>query len=225
MQSIDNSVFSANTIWTGQLQEGKTFKYHPSKAPGGQFVCEASDLRLLKDGSYECVLASHSLEHIANPLRALGEWKRVLGEGGFLLLILPHKDGTFDWRRPPTTLDHMIEDYRNNVGEEDLTHLTEILALHDLTKDIPAGSMEQFRQRCLENYSNRGMHHHVFDTRTAVALVDHAAFQVLRVDTVEPFHIVVLARRCEGQPDNAQFLWETARYRRQSPFASDRGAT
>ena len=137
--SVDNCLYSHQTIWTEKVVPGQTFKYHSGKPPGIQYVCEATELKPIPDRSYDCVLASHCLEHVANPLRALAEWKRVLKNGGLLLLVLPHKDGTFDWRRPVTALTHMVEDYEKQIGEDDLTHLSEILALHDLEKDEPAG--------------------------------------------------------------------------------------
>lgn len=219
--SLDNCLYSRNTIWTGEVREGNSFLYHPGKLPGAQFFCDATDLHLIKNCSYECVLACHSLEHIANPLRALAEWKRVLKEDGLLLLILPHKDGTFDWRRPITPLAHMIEDYENAVGEEDLTHLREIMELHDLSKDIPAGTKEQFRQRCMANHLNRAMHHHVFDTMVALSTVNYMGFQVLRVDSLAPCHIVILAGRTDQMPDNRRFMELGGERWTRSPFPSD----
>jgi len=220
--SLDNCLYSSRTIWTGSVQEGGTFVFHPRKPSGKQIICEASDLKPIPDASYECVLASHCLEHVANPLRALGEWRRVLKANGLLLLILPHKDGTFDWRRPTTSIAHMVSDYENDVGEDDLTHLPEILELHDLDRDKAAGSKEQFHLRCLDNVSSRAIHHHVFVTQTAVALVDRASFQILRVDPYRPYHIIILARRCEGVPENSTSLSRRAEFHRRSPFSSDR---
>lgn len=219
---VDNCLFSARTVWTGEVQGGRTFRYHPQREQGFQFICEATDLSPIQSGSYDCILASHCLEHVANPLRALAEWKRALKKDGMLLLILPHKDGTFDWGRPTTTLHHVIEDRDRSVGEDDLSHLPEILALHDLSKDKRAGSHEQFRQRCLDNYSHRAMHHHVFDSPAAVAIIDHAGFKVIRVDTLKPYHIIILARRCVDLPQNEEFLCSRASYREASPFPSDR---
>ncbi len=218
---LDNCLYSAQTLWTGHVPRGRSFHYHPLKRPGNQIICEAAELQTVKDSAYECVLASHCLEHVANPLRALGAWKRVLRRDGFLLLVLPHKDGTFDWKRPTTSLAHMIEDNRNGITEEDLTHVPEILALHDLEKDKAAGSKDSFERRCMQNYFNRAIHHHVFDTATAIALMDHAAFKIMRVDTSNPCHIVILARRHGGAPDNAAFLRRTAQCYRRSPFPSD----
>jgi len=222
LDTVDNCLYSNQTIWTGKVNPGQIFEYHPRKHPGIQYICEATDLKPIPDSSYECVLASHCLEHVANPLRALAEWKRVLKNGGLLLLVLPHKDGTFDWRRPVTPLAHLIEDYEKQIGEVDLTHLPEILALHDLKKDEPAGSPEQFRIHSMENRVNRALHHHVFDTRTALQLIDRANFQLIQVNNFRPFHIVILARSCSETPDNAQFLRPNAKYRRSSPFPSDR---
>ena len=222
LKSLDNCLYTSSTIWAGSVAEGETFAFHPSKAVGNQIICEGSDLTPVGSESYECLLACHCLEHLANPLRALGEWKRVLQLDGVLLLILPHKEGTFDRRRPVTTLEHLISDRDNNVGEDDLTHLAEILELHDLSRDKAAGSVERFRERCLNNYANRALHHHVFDTASAAKMLDYCNFKILRVDQLKPYHIVILARPSETDPDNTEFLGQAAEYRRTSPFSTDR---
>jgi hypothetical protein len=220
--SLDNCLYSSNTIWTGEVNAGTTFIYHPGKPAGHQFIADATDLRLISDFSYECVIASHCLEHVANPLLALAQWKRVLNKSGLLLLVLPHKDGTFDWRRPSTPLSHMIEDYDRGVGEDDLTHLAESVALHDLSRDDGTSTKEEFRARCLANHQNRAMHHHVFDTLGALALINHAGFQIIRVDTLKPYHIIILAAAAENSLDNDEFMSRDAALWKRSPFPSDR---
>jgi hypothetical protein len=149
------------------------------------------------------------------------EWKRVLRRDGFLLLVLPHKDGTFDWRRPTTSLTHMIEDYKNGVGEEDMTHLAEVLELHDLSRDAGLTSPDHLRQRCLDNHSNRAIHHHVFDTKTALETVDYAGFTLIRVDYLQPVHIIILAKLSNQPVNNQQFIKRTSKHWSRSPFASD----
>jgi SAM-dependent methyltransferase len=222
--SLDNCLYSGNTIWAGAVSEGNSFVYQTGKPPGRQILCEGTDLRPIENSSYECILACHCLEHIANPLRALAEWKRVLNQGGLLLLLLPHKDGTFDWRRPTTSLAHMIDDYEQGVSEDDLTHLQEVLQLHDLSRDPGAGEKEQFRKRCEENYVHRAMHHHVFDTMTALALVSYAGFRILHVDNLLPCHIIILGQRTDQKPDNRSFSESGSAHRLRSPFPSDRDA-
>ena len=222
LATLDNCLYSTQTIWTGNVQATDGFHYHPHKPAGAQIIREATELTAIDDSSYGCVLASHCLEHVANPLRALAEWKRVLVPDGLLLLVLPHRDGTFDWQRPTTHLSHMVEDFQDCVGEDDLTHLPEILALHDLGRDKAAGSKQQFEQRSLQNRHNRALHHHVFDTWTAAALVDRAAFQLLRVDVAKPYHIIILAGKSDGTRDNSAFLGPHADFRLRSCFPSDR---
>jgi SAM-dependent methyltransferase len=159
IRSLDNCVFSAETIWEGQRSEGQTFAYHPGKPKGFNFIRESTNLQGIENSNYEFVLASHTLEHTANPIKALREWIRVLKPGGAIVVVLPHYRHTFDHQRQPTQFNHMLEDYESGVGEKDQTHLEEILALHDLARDPPAGTLEQFRARSLHNFENRCLHH------------------------------------------------------------------
>jgi len=186
LRSIDNCNYASQTLWK---PDGFGPRY------GQTFICEASSLKDISDGRYNCILSSHSLEHTANPLKALYEWRRILSKDGLLLLILPNKDHTFDWRRPVTTMEHMISDYENQTAEDDLTHLDEIIKLHDLSKDLPAGTLEQFRARSLNNSAVRALHHHVFTLSSALELLNFAGFSSILYEVALPIHIIVLARR------------------------------
>jgi SAM-dependent methyltransferase len=150
---------------------------------------------MVSDRAYDFVLSSHNLEHFANPVKALLEWRRVLRPGGALILVLPYYRDTFDHRRKPTGVKHMMQDYSRGIGEDDLTHLPEILERHDLTRDPAVGSMEDFRKRSLDNFRNRCLHHHVFDQRNSRELLFCTGFQVLSLELVVPPHILILARR------------------------------
>jgi len=161
--SVDGVNFSAETVWQHSQTEGKgQYKYADGKT-GDLYICEGTDLHPIEDNSYDLILSSNNLEHIANPFKALTEWIRVVKPGGSIFLILPMKAHCFDHRRPTTTLQHLIDDYNDDVGEDDLTHLEEILKLHDLSKDQGAGTFLNFVNRSLKNIENRCLHHHVFD--------------------------------------------------------------
>jgi len=219
LATVDNCQFSERTVWTGAVAD--QFFYHPRRAPGQQFICDGTSLTPIKTGSYDCFLASHCLEHIANPLRALAEWRRILSADGLGLVLLPHKEVTFDWRRPLTPVAHMVADKERSVGEDDSTHFQEILSLHDLSKTPEYSDFEAFRARCLANYTQRAMHQHVFVTQSAVELMDCAGFQVLQVDAIRPSHIAILMRRSDA-PQNGALLAATAGWRERSPFKADR---
>jgi SAM-dependent methyltransferase len=191
---------------------------------GTSFLAEASDLARVTDKTYDFVLASHVLEHVANPLRARHEWKRVVRNDGTVLLIVPHKSGTFDHRRSFTSLEHIQNDFRTDRDEGDMTHLEEVVRMHDLELDPPAGTAEQFRERCLRNAEIRGMHHHVFSPETLVSMVTLAGLSVLNLTIERPFHIVLFAQRADSLPtaelerENAAFTRSDACWRLREPF-------
>jgi SAM-dependent methyltransferase len=177
-RSVDGVNFSASTVWEGSLTPGRTFRYYRHRL-GMQYLCEATDLAPIAASAYEFVLSSNCLEHVANPIKALLEWKRVLRGGGALVLVVPNKASNFDHRRPFTSFEHLLEDYERGTTEDDLTHLEEILALHDLSRDPPAGSLETFKARSLENFTNRTLHHHVFEPETVARMLRYAGFEVI----------------------------------------------
>jgi predicted SAM-dependent methyltransferase len=191
---LDNCVFSTETIWEGKRAEGPTFLYERGKEKGFNFIREATDLHDIADRAYHFVLSSHSLEHIANPIKALKEWTRVAKPHGAIIVILPDYRRTFDHRRSPTTVEHMLQDYERGTDERDVTHLAEMLELHELTLDPAAGTKENFQKRSLLSFENRCLHHHVFDERNSRELLEAAGLSVEIQEIVKPHHIVLLAR-------------------------------
>jgi SAM-dependent methyltransferase len=221
---IDNCNFGNRTVWEGEIATGATFNYDKRHAPGNQFVVEATDLGIFTTESYSFVLSSHVLEHVANPVLALTEWVRVLNVEGILVLVVPHREGTFDRRRPVTTLEHLISDFERKTSEGDMTHAPEILRLHDLARDPNAGDFQAFKLRTADNVHNRCLHHHVFDTSLAVRLIHFVGLQLLAVDAVRPHHIFVVAQKLGHSlsPNNDPFLGQQALHLSASPFLSDR---
>jgi len=221
--TIDNVTYSESTHWEGEVRGGHTFRFHVAKDPGNQYVMEAGAVDALLPATYDFIISSHMLEHAANPIGVLRAWQRVLREEGYLLLILPHRDGSFDHRRPVTNLVHLLEDAKRAVSEDDQTHLGEILALHDLRRDPSQPSQAAFERWIRQNGVNRGAHHHVFDTRLAVQMLEAVGLQLIDVEPTMPHHIVLLAKRIGGGlvPDNAPFLERSAPAYLNSPFKSD----
>lgn len=198
---IDNVNFAGVTAWESDLRDGGEFRFDPASPPGRQYLREATDLHGVPDATYDFVLSSHCLEHVANPLAALAEWRRVVRPGGALVLLLPDRAHTFDHRRPVTTLAHLQADLANRTGEDDFTHLGEILALHDLRRDPWAGTPDEFRARSERNAANRCLHHHVFDLDLMRAALATAGWEVGGCERVRPLHLVALARR-PAAPEN-----------------------
>ena len=190
--ALDGVNFATTTMWEGQIAAGGRFAYAPGLT-GLQFIAEATELRDVADGRYEFLLSSNCLEHVANPLKALREWTRVVQPGGLLLLVLPNQKANFDHRRQVTRFEHLLDDERRNVGEDDLTHLDEILALHDLERDPWAEGRENFERRSRDNLKYRGLHHHVFDPALIEQMARHLQLSTVLLDTT-PTDFVFLGR-------------------------------
>jgi SAM-dependent methyltransferase len=191
---VDGCNFSANTIWEGNIDTTQ-YNYFPNKI-GTQYILEGSDLNEIEDEKYDFVLSSHNLEHIANPLKAIQEWVRVLKPGGFLLLILPDKRFTFDHKRPYTAFSHLLDDFESNVGEDDLTHVPEILKLHDLRLDPGAGTdFGVFKRRCENNFEVRCLHQHIFSFEVLKEAMKYFNLNTISTHDVPPFHKIILAQK------------------------------
>ena len=193
-KKIDGVNFSNHTLWEGKINEGNLYTYYKDKK-GFQFIGEAAELKAVKDASYDFVLSCHSLEHVANPIKALKDWSRVMKSNGRLVLVLPNKEFTFDNKRPITKLSHLIEDFTNHITEEDSTHFEEVIALHDFKYDTFVQTKEDLIKRTRLNIKNRAVHHHVFDLKLIQDLLVYPGFEMIHQQTYPPFHLVSVAQK------------------------------
>ena len=186
IRRLDNCNFSAQNAWTHQANGIERPK-------GNDFIADGSGLTSVPDDTYDFVLSCHNLEHLANPVKALKEWQRVTRPGGALILVVPNYRYTFDHRRTPTKVEHMLRDYDLGTPESDMTHLEEILKKHDLSLDPGAGSFEAFRERSRKNFENRCLHHHVFNKSNMRRLLKRLRMKVLVVESAWRPHIFAVA--------------------------------
>jgi len=221
LKSLDGCNFSNNTVWEGKIQGGKSFKYE--NKVGYQYILDGSSLQGIENESYSLILSSHNIEHIANPIKALYEWKRVLKPGGYMLLIVPHKDRTFDHKRPFTTLNHVIEDYKKNTAESDNTHFNGIIDLHDLEMDQGVSTIEELKKRTINNFENRCVHHHTFNSPLIAKMLDYIGVKIIDIQAFSPYHIIALAQKKENfNLDNNYYISESSVAYKDSIFPSDR---
>jgi hypothetical protein len=156
---MDNIIFSRETVWSSH--SSSTYNYYPGKT-GTVIINDAVNITNVGDAAYDFIFSSHCLEHIANPIKALKEWLRIIKTGGHVILILPEKTRCFDHKREVSKFSTLLSQYEKNVGEDDLSTLPEILKNHDLAMDPPAGDLGSFTRRSLDNYNNRCLHHYVY---------------------------------------------------------------
>jgi SAM-dependent methyltransferase len=73
-----------------------------------------------QDDSVDFVLASHVLEHIPDPIRALEEWIRVARHK--VVVVVPHRDRTFDHDRELTSLEEFLRRHESGFSSAEDQH-------------------------------------------------------------------------------------------------------
>jgi SAM-dependent methyltransferase len=190
IKSLDNVNFATSTVWTGRIQKQRGYEVDGRRV-GRQYIAEAANLGTIKKSSYDFVISSNCLEHVANPLLALKEWSAVLAPEGRLLVVVPKKESNFDHQRRATKFDHILSDYQESTGEDDLSHLEEILKFHDLELDPLAGTVDDFKKRSQDNFHNRCLHHHVFDEKVLKKMFHHAGIRPIITTTIYTDYLIV----------------------------------
>jgi len=78
-------------------------------------ACAVGDLvrdRLGPAKRFDWVLASHTIEHMPDPIRFLEQCAQVLGPGGILRMAVPDRRGCFDHFRPSSDIGEWVQAYR-----------------------------------------------------------------------------------------------------------------
>jgi len=179
-KSLDNVIFRKNTIWSSDTTEEYNF-YKDKK--GKVIINDAVNIFQVKDEFYDFCFSSHCLEHIANPLKAIREWLRIIKKEGYIIIIVPEKSVCFDHKRSYSKFATLLMQYEKNVGEDDLSTLPEILQKHDLSMDPPAGNFEAFTRRSLDNVNNRCLHHYVYNDDLLMKICEYFNCQFVYKET------------------------------------------
>lgn len=168
-------------------------KHRPSQSLDSEsnFYFDSHELTKMAADRYDFLIA-HVIEHLANPIKSVLEWKRLLKPNGTMMLIAPCKHFSYDCDRPTTTIAHLIEDFQRNIGEDYLTHLDEVISKHNIKKDKTVTDLAQHIERTKQNPNNRIMHHHVFDLKLLRAMGEYCDLLVLEGECILPRHVVCI---------------------------------
>ena len=130
----------------------KSFGAEPNRADFYGHACALP----FHEHALDYAIASHVLEHVANPIAALAEWYRVLRPGGIIYLVVPDRRATWEHTRALTTVQHFFDDYARGTTACDPTHIDEFVFQADWTRYSPETPAEEVPARQAE--LARGMH-------------------------------------------------------------------
>jgi SAM-dependent methyltransferase len=132
-------------------------------------------LGMFDDRSQDFVIASHVLEHVADPIGLLDDIHRVLKVGGIALVLLPDKRRTFDHARPITDLDHLVRDFQSGVTEVDDEHVRSFLQYTDPDYEHTVlGVSDDERSKLFDWHRQRSIHAHVWAEDDFQPVIDYA---------------------------------------------------
>ena len=101
-------------------------------------------------GGFGYCLASHVIEHVADPIGWLGEIAAVLRPGGRINLAVPERTRTFDYRRTPSTAAAMVEAHRRGLRRPSFAqvfdHVAGVAPLGGPAPDERAAAVAAYRR-------------------------------------------------------------------------------
>ena len=96
---ITESCIGIDMVGKNEIGKYGSQRNKPSKA---DYKLEGDNLYIFKDNEFDFIVASHNLEHYADPKKTLLEWKRVLKKNGNVGVIVPNNDKVYSMELDPT---------------------------------------------------------------------------------------------------------------------------
>lgn len=154
---------------------------------------------------YDWLLSSHTIEHIANPIKFIKAYRNILNDEGHIITFLPNKDVYWDRHREFTPFEHIISDYENDVGEDDKTQVEENLIVdhpYNINPNHPDNiSGLTWKEMCQENEKHRAMHHHLFNVDTCQQLHEYCGFKTLAcfISQLDPLQLIYIGKNLNNK--------------------------
>ncbi|HZP59990.1 MAG TPA: methyltransferase domain-containing protein [Opitutaceae bacterium] len=138
---------------------------------------EREGLAHFASGSLDFVVCCHVIEHLKNPIKALGEIFRVLRVGGRAALAIPDKHFTFDLHRPLTEWTVLRDVFVRRIDTPAPRDYFDVAKYNHPDKlRLPAPELEKY----LEFLMQRREHLNIWDTAQFAEFLNQA-FQLLKI--------------------------------------------
>jgi len=194
----------------------------------GQTLAEATG----DDAPFDLVIASHVIEHVADPVGWLGQVWQVLAPGGALSLVIPDKRYCFDVNRQLTTMADLVDahlrrltapgfrqiydheaNYAGDVDQRELWAGRDVSALRRRDVEDPDAFAYAMCQQIARTGEYRDVHSSTFTPESFLSLLDKVTllgltdFQLSRFYPTEPDDLqffVTLVRSANHDDDTMQ---------------------
>jgi SAM-dependent methyltransferase len=170
--NLANSITFLNLPCSMAVHSQYSYPPNTIKVVNGDASDEKCFLENFSDEKFDLLITSHTLEHFANPLKALSLWKKCLVRGGLVVNIVPNKLHCWDRNREYTTFEHILSDFENNTMEDDMTHLHESSCMIE--------SRPSYYSDVGNKNESRVIHHHVYSTDVLAKCHEYCGFKTLR---------------------------------------------
>lgn len=145
---------------------------------------------------YDCSISSNMIEHSPNPIFLLLNFYYITRVDGYQFHAIPNYKYTYDCYRKPTSLGHMIQDFKKKMDKDDTTHGIDYYQ----SAVVKHGWQKKFHQIYPVAYPY--MHFHVFDLHNTEDLIG-LMFEDVVVDVIktEQFsdNVIAFKNRLNGK--------------------------
>ncbi len=164
-------------------------------------IDDGERLNTIDPESVDFIVANHFLEHCQDPIRTIETHLSKLRPGGTLFYAVPDKRYTFDYQRPRTTLQHVIDDHEHGPERSRAQHYLEWATLVYNGSQAPTDEEARLRAAELER-EDYSIHFHVWTQADLAELVFHiherlGTFEVEAIRRRNIENIVVLRKHGE----------------------------
>ena len=169
-------------------------------------IDDGERLDTIEPESVDFIVANHFLEHCEDPIRTIQTHLSKLKPGGTLFYAVPDKRYTFDFQRPRTTLEHVIEDHEHGPEHSRAEHYLEWATLVGHSSQAPSDEQARAQAEQLQR-DGYSIHFHVWTQADLAALMFHihqrlGNFEVETIRRRSIENIVVL--RKHGEPPTSE---------------------
>jgi predicted SAM-dependent methyltransferase len=168
-----------------------------------EVVDDGERLETIPSESVDFIVANHFLEHCQDPIRTIETHLNKLRPGGTLFYAVPDKRYTFDYQRPRTSLQHLIDDHERGPGRSRSEHYLAWVNA-GLVPDFKPSTQQEVEEKAAElEAEDYSIHFHVWTQADLASLMFHiherlGNFEVEAIRSRGIENIVVL--RKHGDP-------------------------